>query len=518
MGPANVLDNKISHDFPFGYFASDSFWHHTFADTVAREGSFKYYPYSYNGGFEKITAFNPGLFYQLSSLFASLTNLEVYDSTIFLVYLLGILSIFTAYIMIRAFNKTIALFSLPLMILIFSRTFKIDFMFGSWLYVAASYFLVLSLFLFTKIDVKYSFVLLGLSLAAIMNTHVPEFIFIFGFIILYFLIKLLAKQLKKSELVAVFYAMAIALSISLYYLIIFKFVWMDMSPYHFSIKKFSEFSGSIFPKLIDFNYIALSIIFIGIVAMLLFLKNRTHPSILGSLFMFIFGFSHWAGFESRSLQTRYFWPIYLSIFFGIALYFIMNKFIKNHKDVASHSISLFLILLLLFYYYEKVDSQGIMDKFHWDTFNFLDKNTEEKSKVAFLWSDIYDQKAILTNSKRQTFYVIQDVYFKAIQDRKIDKMYDFEVISEKMSPQRSGVFNFKFLNPPGGSHDLCSFDYYVIDSQPAASRIPQAIQYNTLLRDELLKNDFFEQVYNNQLTVILKNKKPGEKCIEPKNF
>ena len=58
--------------------------------------------------------------------------------------------------------------------------------------------------------------------------------------------------------------------------------------------------------------------------------------------------------------------------------------------------------------------------------------------------------------------------------------------------------------------DICDFDYIIMDK---VSRQEALAQYNIIIANELLKNDFIKPVFDNNVVVILKNNNRGEDCI-----
>ena len=66
-----------------------------------------------------------------------------------------------------------------------------------------------------------------------------------------------------------------------------------------------------------------------------------------------------------------------------------------------------------------------------------------------------------------------------------------------------------------GKKDICSFDYYVFDR---SSRQPVLAQYNLLIASELQDDGSAAKVFENQVSVIMKNNNPGADCIEERNF
>ena len=173
-------------------------------------------------------------------------------------------------------------------------------------------------------------------------------------------------------------------------------------------------------------------------------------------------------------------------------------------------------------HYSKLETNGIMDQYHWEVFRWIEKNTEKSSRIYFFYGDIYSQDAVLRNSKRSHFLVIPEDYIEAINKREIRRFFDTEVPGDGGggAPYRKSFFSFAFKLDEmsaelSGKKDICSFDYYVFDR---SSRQPVLAQYNLLIASELQDDGSAAKVFENQVSVIMKNNNPGADCIEERNF
>src|SRR3989338_9922551 len=92
MGPGALLGHGISHDYPFGYLASDAFQHQTRAEAIKDAGNFRYEANYISHGFENAVGRYPPIIYHLAVILSYLTKLEVYDSIYFIVFFLASLS------------------------------------------------------------------------------------------------------------------------------------------------------------------------------------------------------------------------------------------------------------------------------------------------------------------------------------------------------------------------------------------------------------------------------------------
>lgn len=240
---------------------------------------------------------------------------------------------------------------------------------------------------------------------------------------------------------------------------------------------------------------------------------------------------NYIGFELRSFQIRFFWPIYLSIFFGFGIYFLLRLMVKNWN--VMYSIFLFIVFTVLIlgavkipgipHYANTPNSEGLMDKYHWESLKWMSEKTEKNSKILFFYGDIYSQDALLRNTKRLHYQIDPDEFIKVIQNKKIERNYVSEIPGDTggSTMVRTGLFSFEDPSQkmPSehffGQHDICQFDYLIFDK---VSRAPVLAQYNLFIENELLKKDYIKNSFENQAVVILKNNKIGADCIEERNL
>ena len=525
IGPGLLFGNKIKHDFPYAYSASDAFQHQVRAEAIKDAGNFRHEAPYIAKSFERTIAMYPPMIYHLAAIFSYLAGIEVYDSIYFITFFFAILSVLVMYLIIRDFNKNIALMSLPLAILMFTYPLMIGFTWGHWPSLLAQFFLAAFAWCMMKIELEKSYILAALIFSSIIFAHTSEAVFALIFAALFFGIRLLSGSLRKNEIKSVITAFAISFVISLYYLIIFKITWFKGQPYSFAVEP--AWQGNPGFYILDFGAL-LAFIVMGIAFSLFRLKNM-HASFILAFAMLIGGHLNYIGFGLRSFQVRFFWPIYFAVFFGAGIYILLKPAVKKWN--MAYTISLLVILTILLTglikiplvpHYNKAASQGIMDPYHWPALSWISKNAESNSKIYFFYGDIYSQDALLRNSKRIHYLVDPDDFVKAIQDKKIKRMYVSELPGDNGGGiwARTGLFSSESLmeSKPSeyffGPQDICRFDYIVFDK---ASRQQVLAQYNLLIASELLKKGM-TKAFENEVVVILKNNNIGGDCIEERSF
>jgi len=552
LGPGVLFDHKIKHDFPFAYGASDAFQHQIRAEAIKDMGKFEFEAPYIMKGLENVVGIYPPIIYHLSVMLSYASGIEVFDSIYFIVVFFPIIASLIMYIIIRNFNKTVALLSLPLSFLIYSMPPSLGFLWGHWPSVLSQLFLMLFFWSIMRIDLEKSYWVIAISMIAMTLTHTSEASFALIFLALFFGLKLITKTIKKEEIKKMFLSFGIFFIISFYYLIIFYNTWYKAQPYEFMIQPIWEGNPGFY--LIGFGLLLIPIIF-GMIYSLTKLKGL-HVSLILGFAMLISGFSNYFGFYFRAFQIRFFWPIYLSVFIGLGIYILFKPIVRKwnalYTIITLSIITIFILgiipqsiklqnsfetslqneplssdifksVLKTFPQNNARTSPGLMNPFHWEALSWLSENTAKDSKIYFFYGDIYNQDALLRNSKRFHYQIEPSEIIKAIQDQNIKRNFTSELPGDSGGSivVRTGIFSFENaqnLKPKEYFNiiqDICTFDYIIFDK---VSRQQAFAQYNLLIASELIKKDYINGVFENDIVVILKNDDIGADCIEKKSF
>lgn len=533
LGPGVLFDYKISHDFPFAYFASDAFQHYTRAEAIKDIGNRYDAPYNVKGNDDFIILYPP-VMYQLSIILSYASGLEVYDTIYFVIVFLAVIAAFIMYFIIRGFNKAVAVLSLPFSLLIFSFPVSTGFLWGHWPSITAQSFLILVFWSASRIDLKHSFVLIAIAISATALAHTSSTIFAFIFFALFFGLKLIFRKLSKEDIKSMALAVILFIIISFYYLVIFINTWAVKQPYEFSIVP--VWNGTPGFYIAGFGLLLIPMA-LGIIFSIAEIK-ALHVAAISSIAMLLSGFMNYVGFQVRAFQMRFFWPIYLSVLIGLGIYVALKLVIKKWNII--YSAILFIVFLALLSgmvnfpamrqtdaqtvpyipYLNRETSPGLMNPFHWEALTWFNENTPKNATVYFFYGDLYSQDAILRNTKRVHLQVDPGYFIDDLQERKIKKEYVSEVPGDSAGSFYRRISFFRFVMPekvPGlyfGPRDICNYDYHVFDK---VSRQEALVQYNLLIANEMLKNGA-EVVFENEVAVVLKNNNVGADCIEERSF
>jgi len=524
LGLGNLWNHQIKHEFPYAYFASDAFQHQTRAEGIKEAGSYKNEPFYNVFGVKDVVGYYPPVLYHLAVILSHLSGLEVYDTIYFLPFFFAALSAIIIYFVIRKLSIGSAILAMPLAVLLFYKGAYTGFTWGVWPSLISQFFLVAFFWSIANIDIEKSSFLFAILLSAVIMSHTSEAFFAGFMLTAYFTFRMIKKTATKDLIKKILIGALLTLIISSFYLVIFRGIWMERQPYSYSVIK--EWGS---PTLFIADFKILILFFaVGLIACFLLIKNENIFPIIMSILMLLFSYTNYVGFGDRAFQLRYFWGVYLSVLFGFGIYHLAKT--AYRKWSSAHSIILAVVIFIVISFagieyfpsYEKISSPGIMNRNNWDTLQWISKNTEQDAVIYFFYGDAYNQDAILRNSKRTHKLIVPQDYADAINKKEIRRYFETESPGDGGGGAaiRKGLLSFEFKLDEmeknkefEGKKDICSFDYYVFDKGTAQTAFAQ---YNIIMAKELLKKDFVKLVYGNDntLSIILKNTKPGEDCIE----
>lgn len=504
-----LSDNRISHDFPYRYYASDAFLHLGNAENVKLTGFYKNHPPYISAGFEDVAPLDPPGMDYLSSIMSYFTKIQVYDILPLLAVILTLFGVLAFYCLLRLTSPNIAILSLPLSILLCTKKFFLGIAWGHFDTYAAFAFFIVAIWLFSKLDRKFILIPLSIVISAAFMTHGGEAIFIGGFAVVYFIVRYFTTGIEGAHIWKISLSGLVAIILSFPFLKVFYFVYAQEPGQLFTLN-FS--TNPSIPALFDFGWM-LIFIGVGLILSFLLLKEKNNIIITFSMFIFVLSFLNYIGF-SKAFDLRWFWPASLSTFFGVSLYF-GTRLIKGWKTAYSILVSIVFLVILISVFHTTLSGSGLMNLNHWDMFKWIENNTATDSKVYYFYGDTFGQTAILYNGKRVSYYIDLDDYVNTIKENKITRFYESSIIIEVVGglPYSTGIFSFGHHLDKidvGGNMDICSFDYLVFD-KVSVNQIFSI--YNVGVRDILLNKTWTEMVYDNPVASIVKNNKKGEDCI-----
>lgn len=520
IGPGSLFQHSLNHEKPDQYGATDGFLYAMLSEYVAETGNFKYYPQYSVEGFTDAIPHHPPILMHLAAMFAHTSGLSAYSSLSLIMGIFVLFGAFIMYLLIRSWNQKIAILAAPLFVFLYVSKFVVGYTWGEALLLMGTFFLIALFYIMSKPELKPWWVPAGILIAASINTHTSETIFFYGFAVFFLAAKFVLKQMTREELVKWLKMLALAtilaVVLSFNYLPIFYNGYYKIAGGGYtSFKPMSpeEFGAIQVPPLQDFHWPVLMALLFGAAVAIILAKKNAHTAILASGFMFLVGLSNYIGLHYRAFQTRFLWPIYLALFFGLAIYVILKQ-VRITSVLITAVVGIALAAVFSNAYYSPIQTGAIYDG-QWQGMKWLEQNTPDNSRVLFLFGDGYSQSARVL--KRQAFQIEPSDYGRFIgalpnRSMRIEPV----MIAEMKYLHRTGLFSFGYYalekNMTDGFRpmDICSFDYYVVDKRSGYA--PQLIQANLQVANTMIAHNM-SGVYQNDHLAILKNNNVGGDCL-----
>ena len=519
LGYGNAAGHAIAHDFPVAYLASDAFQHQTRAQGLLDAGNYRYEAFYNMRGYPDVVGFYMPVMYHLTAQISLLSGLASYDAIQLMVFFTVIPIIALAYFMVRGFNRNAALIGLGFVPLIFSQGSYSGFLWGHWPSLLSQAFLVCALWSFLNIHEEGMTLLAGLFFAASVLTHTSEAIFLALFIFIYALVLFLKKEMGIAMIKKFAGAFALTAAITIYFMVIFKTAWFDtQGSSYMSLRPEPVWLGG---PTFYLQYFGLFIPFLimGIVAAVLFWKKKNAKFLYPSLFLLAAGCTNYIGFGMRAFTLRFNWPVYLGGLLGLGLY-LTAKAAYRKWDIK-HSMALAIAILIpvtglvsipYVASYQQV-SGSITDPYHWQAYEWIAENTPKDAAIYFLYSEHYEQDAVMRNSRRFHALATLDSVRSAMNDMALRRTLHTEVPGDTGGGliQRTGFMHYATREDNRSNMiDVCTFDYIVVD---IVTRSDALTAYNRLFLQQLLKNENNKIVLQNEVLAIVQNTNKSVACM-----
>lgn len=514
IGPANIWDKDIARDHPYGFYAQDTYIFTSYQYYLQESGSWRQLaPYLARGYTDAIQS-QPSVLEILSVLLAQATGFGFFTTTYLIVMVLAFLAVFAYYFLIRSFNPQVAVLSLPLNVLLFSPVFITAFTWGNWPFIAGSAMFVLFFWCLNKVKERWMPALGALALAAVAFGHTSEYIFAVPLLGGLLLVDAVSREFRWQTWKRIAGMVLGSVVLAGYYLVIFQGTFLQHAPLQFITPDVAGLG--MFVKLTTPGVWLALVVGAGVV--LGFLLVRRHRALQIGMVMLVLGFTHLIGTGKRGLETRYLWPIYLSVFFGLLIYVILTKLMKLRLSLrACALISIALTAFLAMQYQQPIDGPGLTTREAWQAIEWVAQQTPRNATVLYYYGDAYGQAGVLFNAQRLASAILIEDYIAMAQAGQLRRLVQTERISDRTNayPYRKGLFTFGFHQIEDnvtvrGPEDLCTFDYHVLDK---VSRAQGAGQFNLAIVQHLVQNANFTKAFENDGVIILKNPKPRGECL-----
>lgn len=551
-----VYEQKLSHPYPVGYFASDAFFHQSEATWMKEQGTIKYALPNIEGGRKDVYDSHPPFVFETVGTLSYASGLQVYDTIYLFVIVMLLLLGLLVYIIIRRFNKNVAVLSLPLTLLVYTPPFSQAIFFGQWLFIAGALFMVACFWAISRLEEKHAFALLAIFMAATALAHQPELLFAGMFLAIYLAAKWIKTRHALKEFVPVIVSGLTAFALSAYSLNIFRLTWL-MTYIEDAKLGLTKGTGVAEKGFSDVTLQSLGmglqisimtqiglLIIAGLILSLLLIfgkkktdKTYTHmwPAWIA---LFIFGISYltFLGLAKRAFAHRWLWHFYFAFFFGLALYYGLKFVVRKWSITYSTAAAVVLLILLAMPSYGKTQG-SLMDQNNWEAMKWAAGNLPANASVHVFDLGRLQQSSALYNMRRVSYIIHRNAYQKAfelqeeirgLEDIKIADTYEFGLASayshllcdkgafdygyyHTYLPSSDPECHDEFKEPasPPRETKLCSMEYLYINTAENGN----IALYNNAMAQKLIKKEWIKSVYSNPSITILKNSRPGDECI-----
>src|SRR3989344_3704317 len=222
IGMAVTMDYRLQHMFPYGFSSSDAYGEVAYTEGIIDLGSYKVLPYYIRYGFDDTLGFHMPISNDIFALFSMASGLPVWDSIMIIGFLFSIFGILAMYLLIRNFNRNVALISIALGIFLYVRNFSVVYTWGQWDVVMATFMVICGAWVLDRFELKKSYMLFAILAGGAALTHITEAVFLLFFAIAFFGMRMIIKKFSFADFKRIALSGIIALVLSFYYLIIFK--------------------------------------------------------------------------------------------------------------------------------------------------------------------------------------------------------------------------------------------------------------------------------------------------------
>jgi len=193
IGMATTMNYQLKHPFPYGLSASDAFGEVAYTEGIKDLGNYRVLPNYIRYGFDDTLGFHMPIYNHIVAIFSFASGLPVWDSLLIIGFLYSIFAVLGMYLIIRSFNKNIALISLSLSVFLYVSNFRIIYTWGMWDLVMATSLLLACVWVLNRMELKFWYVAFAILISGVALTHISEAIFLVMFIILFFALKIVKK-------------------------------------------------------------------------------------------------------------------------------------------------------------------------------------------------------------------------------------------------------------------------------------------------------------------------------------
>jgi len=506
-----IFPKKLSYEFPSLHGTVDNLWFDNFIVQAVKSENLLKKPY-FMSGVDSLHA-QPMLFFSSIYLISKFTNIQPWNLEYGFILLLMLFSSILFFFFLYNFNKKVAFLSLPCLYLLWTLYFSLGVLWGQWMDVTGLSFLVVSLYFYSllvrrKIEInKKICIFLSLLVAGMISSHLEYLYFIFTIMIWIAGNAILDRKNFLDDKHNIRLISLFVLSFVFGILFAFDNFFRVMMSFGKGAGKLVTFKpilgkrlGAHEPSFFDFGILA-PIIALGVFFSFIYIwQKRKIPFEFSAGFCsLIVGFGNFFGF-SKYYEPRFYWPLFLSIFFGYCLYILLSSIRKiDWKYILPASFIISILVVIIFF--GKVPTPfTLVTKYDWEIFKWISKNTDGNASILYLWGDNWYQDKIFWYGERKSYLIDRNNFIKGnlvakfvgeCGVRRKGILYK-SVCPHEFLPTEINISNLE---------NFKNFDYIVswkISSYPLITE-----KINKIIGD-LIENNITTIIYQNKYIVVMK--------------
>ncbi|MCK5107110.1 MAG: hypothetical protein KAQ83_00100 [Nanoarchaeota archaeon] len=500
---SKISDGYLSHNSPSYFLARDNFWGMNQIDEITDSGGAKWvaphYNYGYNNSYHSRSPLN--IF--IPTMVTSFSGLESYDGFLASQLMITLFLIFAFFALIWNINKKIAYFSLPLMLFLYKFPFNT---FITWGCQPTSYNLF---FVFLTTIILYHIIKNPLNKLIIMFTilnavgflsHGREFLYFIFFLFILAIYLLIHKKIKIHLIIKILISLMLIVPLIFGFIPILIFSLLSKTGLT-STLNYKTVGDAIFFS--DFGLIKY-ILILGLILSLFLLFNKKYNKFnyltLFSGSLLLLTYAIYFGYTKGALQIRHFWPIILSPFLGLPIYYIYLRLKKYRSIIVLTICIIILVLICVIAPPKEVPKDAMMTSHIWEGVLYSQNQLDFNDSILVINGG---QMRFGFFSLNKKFISVIDIYQYINSNGKLNIHQDseFDQLKHDGNYIYNGGFDWVSLsNITIPSKKLKDFDYIFINMYTQK----ELQKYTQLFSQELQKESNYTKIFNTPHIIILK--------------
>ena len=513
---------RVTHDSPYQFVAGDMFWLTAESLGIMETENLNTRASFLMKGDKEVFNNYPFILPMIVAELSFFTGFEVYDilfhlNIFFMFFIIGSL-----YLILRKIHQGIAIAGIPLVLLIYKWPFNYVLTWGGQMSDTNMFLVFFAIIIFMYLNIRYMFIVLGIVNAAGIFSHAREsLIFNIG-ILFFFILQLILKKFDKKLFIKYVLSAIVTVVILSNWLPTMKNIFGIYGGGQSIIKYCPAKLSSIHVVLLsEFNFLKWVIVtgfFLAVIS--LFFSRISMNKKFGIIMFFTFLFnSYFCVLGNKTSQIRHFFPITLAFFLGFLIWIILSKIPLNKKfrEFGVISISIIILCVFLFNFFpNSISEYPVSNPFTHEAFKWIENNLKNNERILYGYGDNHNQWTLFFLAKKVHDIIDHKDFFNQVQQRKIVSRFKVRKGSLGYYFKRTSLFNLDYYGIDFFENNtICDYNYFYFNK---VSQFPVINMYSEKLKDILIDELEFTEVFTNPLVSILKNPDVGGVCFEERIF